>query len=120
MIFAREVSGPLTGLVKKINDATAQHKDKKLNSFVVFLTDEGRIAEQLIELAEKEKISETILAFMTSAGPKPYKVAKEANVTVVLYVDSRVKANYPFKKGELRPADVARIMADLGKILPTK
>jgi hypothetical protein len=31
-----------------------------------------------------------------------------------------VKANYAFKKGELKDADVGKIVADVQKILPEK
>jgi hypothetical protein len=120
MIFAREISGPLTGLVKKLDEATVKNKDKKLGSFVVFLNDEDSTTEKLLELAQKEKIEHTILALMESAGPKDYKVAKEAEITVVLYVGGKVKANYAFKKRTLRDADVTRILGDLSKILPDK
>jgi hypothetical protein len=118
MIFAREISDPLTGLVKKINAATEKHKADKLGSFVVFIGDSS-IAEKLTELAEKEKVEHTILGFMEE-GPKEYKIAKEAEVTVVLYVGRRVKANYAFKKGELGPEPAARILEGLAKILPMK
>jgi hypothetical protein len=120
MIFAREISDPLTGLVKKINEATVQNKDRKLASFVVLLNDDDSTAEKLIALAEKEKIAETILSLMPAAGPKEYKVAPEAEVTVVLYVDRKVKANHAFKKGAFKADDITPIVADIAKILPSK
>lgn len=118
MIFARQISDPLTGLVKQLNQATAQHKADKLGSFVVHLGDES-IGPRLAELAEKEKVEQTILAFMSEA-PKEYQVAKDAEVTVVLYVGRRVKANHAFKKGELGPEQIRRVLADLPMILPKK
>jgi hypothetical protein len=53
-----------------------------------------------------------------AAGPQAYKVAKDADVTVVLYTDHKVKANYVFAKGELKDKDIDRIVAGLSKILP--
>ena len=50
-------------------------------------------------------------------GPAPYNSAKDADVTVVLYNKSKVLANFSFRKGELKDADVARIVADVSKIL---
>jgi hypothetical protein len=117
MIFAREINGPLTSLVKKLNEATVKNKDRKLGSFVVLLTEDDGAAEKLIALAEKEKIEHTILAVMESDGPKDFEVAKEADVTVVLYTGLRVKANYTFKKGKMTAADVTKILDDLPKIL---
>ena len=52
------------------------------------------------------------------AGPRGYKVAKDADVTVVLYQGRKVKANYAFKKGDLKDKDIDKILADVSKILP--
>jgi hypothetical protein len=120
MIFAREISDPLTSLVKKINETTAKNKDKNLGSFVVFLSDEESMAEKLITLADKEKIDQTILGLMESAGPPEFEVARDAEITVVLYTARKVKANYTFKKGKMGADDITRIIADLPKILPEK
>jgi hypothetical protein len=120
MIFAREISDPLTSLVKQIDAATAKHMDKKMGSFVVFLSDADDTAEKLIDLAQKEKIEHTILSLMEAAGPAEYKVAKEADITIVLYTGGKVKANYAFKKGKMTEKDIARIVGDVSKILPEK
>jgi hypothetical protein len=37
---------------------------------------------------------------------------------VVLYTKRVVKANYAFKKGQLKDADIEKIVADVTKILP--
>jgi hypothetical protein len=117
MIFAREVSEPLTTLIKKIDASTAEHKDAKMGSFVVFCTDSDELGKQLKELAEKENIKNTILSIDNSAGPKGYNVAKDADVTVVLYTNQMVKANYAFAKGELKEKDIDAILGDVSKIL---
>jgi hypothetical protein len=120
MVFARQTSGPLTSLVKKLDEATAKHGDRKLGTFVVFLSDDAGTAEKLIALARKEKLEHTILALGESAGPDGYDVAAEADVTVVLYAGRVVKANYAFKKGKMTAADVTRIVSDLSKMVPSK
>jgi hypothetical protein len=120
MIFARNISDPLTSLVKKLNEATAKSKEKKLGSFVVMLSDEESMAEKLITLADKERIDQTILGLMESAGPPEFEVAKDAEITVVLYTGRKVKVNYAFKKGKMTAEDISRILADLPKILPEK
>lgn len=120
MIFARQISGPLTGLVKQLNDATLKHKNAKLGSFVVFLSDDGGMAEKVIALAEKEKIEHTILGLHEAEGPGGYNLAAEADVTVVLYTGRTTKANYAFMPGKMTADDVTRIIADLSKILPSK
>jgi hypothetical protein len=120
MVFAREVSDPLTSLVKKIDEATVQNKDARMGSFVVFLSDDEKLESQLKALAKKEKIDHTVLTIDNPSGPSGYDIAKGADVTIVFYTKRNVKVNYAFKKGELKEKDVAKIVADLSKILPTK
>jgi len=120
MIFAREVSDPLTSLVKKIDEATAKNSSCHMGSFVVFLTDDEKLPKQLKELAKKEKIEKTILTIESPAGPSGYDIAKDADVTVVLYTKKNVKVNHAFKKGQLTNSDVEKIVAEVAKILPEK
>ena len=120
MIFAREISDPLTGLVKKIDEATAQHSEAKMGSFVVLCSDDDikDLEKQLKALADKEHIEHTVLTIDDASGPEDYHVSKEADITVVLYVHKTVKVNRAFKKGELTGQDVEEVVRDLSKILP--
>ena len=120
MIFAREVGDSLTSLVKQIDQATAKNSACHMGSFVVFMSDDEKLEKQLKELAKKEKLEHTVLTIDNPAGPKGYDIAKEADVTVVLYTNRTVKANYAFRKGELGPQDVETIVKDISKILPGK
>ena len=120
MIFAREVNDSLTSLVKKIDEATAKNRSCRMGSFVVFCSDEEGLKKKLEKLADKENLTHTVLTIDNPAGPEDYNVAKDAEVTVVLYTRQTVKANYSFKKGELKEADIDRIVGDLTKILPEK
>jgi hypothetical protein len=118
MVFAREASEPVVNLIKKIDAATAAHKDAKMGSFVVFLSESEDLPKQLKDLAEKEKIEHTILSVDTPTGPRAYKVAKDADVTVVLYTDRKVKENYAFGKGDLKDSAIEKIVAAIPSILP--
>jgi hypothetical protein len=120
MIFAREVTGPLTSLVKKIDAETGKQKDASMGSFVVFCSDAEGLEVQLQKLAEKEKLKDIILAIDNPTGPPKYKIAKDADVTVVLYLEHEVKANFALKKGELNDKKIEEIIKALPKILPSK
>jgi hypothetical protein len=120
MIFAREVSDALTSLVKKIDEATDKHSDCRMGSFVVFCSDDEGLERKLKDLADKQKFTDIILTIDNPAGPRDYEIAKDADVTVVLYTKQKVKANYAFKKGELKAEDIDKIVADVAKILPKK
>src|SRR5476651_1554235 len=120
MIFAREVSDSLTSLVKQLDAETAKNAKAKMGSFVVFLSDEEKLEAKLKSLGEKEGLKKCVLSIDNPAGPKGYNVAKEADITVVLYNQRKVIANYAFKKGDLNDAAIAKIMADVPKILESK
>jgi hypothetical protein len=120
MVFAREVSDPLTSLVKKIDEATETNKSCKMGSFVVFLNDDESLKKKLKEVADKEKIKNCVLTIDNPAGPSGYDIPKDADVTVVLYVKKNVKSNFAFKKGELKDSDIDKIVGDIKKILPEK
>ena len=114
MVFAREVTGPLTSLVKKIDKINADNKG--MGSFVVFMNDDEKLADNVKALAEKEGISKTILTIDNPAGPQAYKIAKDADITVVLYNKRNVQSNFAFRKGELNDAAVEKVIASVNKL----
>jgi len=118
MIFAREISDNLTSLVKKIDEATVKNTKARMGSFVTFCNDDEKLPEKLKELATKEKLKKCVLTVVgRKAGPSGYDINKDADITVVLYVNRTVKANHAFKKGELKDKDIETIIKDLSKIL---
>jgi len=120
MIFAREVNPSVEKLIKKIDASTAKNQGCSMGSFVVFLSDSDQLPKQLESLAKKDNLKHTVLSVDNPAGPQKYNVAKNADVTVVLYTDHTVKANYAFTKGQLKDKDIDSIVADVSKIVPAK
>ncbi len=117
MIFARDPNPALIALIKNLDTVTVKNKDKSMGSFAVFCNDSEGLEAKLKELAKAADLKEFTLAIDAPTGPAPYNIAKEADVTVVLYNKSTVIANYAFKKGEMKDGDVAKITADVSKIL---
>lgn len=118
-IFARKITAPLTSLVKQVDAAVEKNPSKGLASFVVFLTDDADgLQPQLEKLAEKEKIDCVPLTIVEGvAGPDAYKIAKDADVTVLLWREGTVKANHAFKAGQLDNKAIAAVMAGVSKII---
>lgn len=120
MIFAREISDPLTGLVKKLDKAVADNKKGQLVSFVVFCNDDEKLEGKLKDLVKTEKIKDvTLSTFENKAGPYN-NFDEKADVTVMLYVKRKVVVNHTFKKGEMKDKDIDKVIEDLSKILPKK
>jgi hypothetical protein len=109
----------LTSLVKEIDAAVKTHQDKKMASFTVVLTDDAdKTEEQLKALAKDAKIEKVPLTLMEgAAGPPKYNIAKDAEVTVLLWREQKVKANFAFGKGQLNKEGIKKIVADTSKIL---
>lgn len=121
MIFARCADCDMTQkLIKDVDAVTAKNAGCDMGSFVVFCTDDDTTEKKLKDLTSKEKYKKIILSVDNPAGPKNYKLSKDADVTVVLYNKHEVKANYAFKKGELKAGDIEKIVADVTKITPSK
>lgn len=120
-IFARQITDNLTSLVKQIDGLVAKNKKKNMAAFVVLLSDDPDAAEpKLKELAKKNKIESTPLTvFDGVAGPRSYKINKDADVTVVMWEKRKVKVNHAFRKGELSEKSVKTVVADTSKILGT-
>jgi hypothetical protein len=118
-IFTREVNDTVTDLVRKIDAKVVANKDKKMAAFVVVLTEDPDAVEpKLVALAEKSKIEKTPLTIVEGVtGPPTYKLAKEAEVTVMMWVEQEVKVNQAFAKGKLDKKSVDELVAETKKIL---
>jgi len=116
-LFAREVSEPLLTLLSKIDEATDKNRQQQMGSFVVFLSDKEGLAGELKAAAKARGLKHTVLSIDQPAGPEGFRVARDADVTVVLYREHSVKANHAFRRGELTAASCDRVLADLPKIL---
>ena len=118
-IFTRKLDQNVVKLVKEIDGVVGKNRDSKMSAFVVLLSDDPDAQEaQLKKTAEANGIKFTPLTvYENSVGPAKYKIAKDADVTVMMWVESDVKANYALKGSELSSEAIAKIVGDTKKIL---
>lgn len=116
VVFARQQTPAVTKLVKAIDSAIEKNQGKKFNSFVTYLSDNTAINDQAKEMAKAEGVKHVVLSSMGSEGPEEYNVAKDAEVTVILYSGNKVKANHSYAAGEMCEKCVETVVADLSKI----
>ena len=118
-VFARELTDDLASLVKKLDAVAEENKEKKVAGFIVLLSEDPDEDEKKVqEFAEKHGIKTLPLTIFDGvAGPPKYSLAKEADVTVHLYVKKEVKANHAFAKGDLTAEAIKQVVADTSKIL---
>lgn len=118
-VFARELTDNLASLVKQIDEQVAKNQDKNMAAFVVILAEDAdEVAPKLEELAKKQGIKNVPLTiFDGESGPGGYKIAKDADVTVLLWKGRSVKANHAFKKGGLDEKSAKQVLDSASTIL---
>src|SRR5262249_5067378 len=125
LIFVREGSDPLTSLVKKIDERVneaaghVQSGAPELGTYIIYLNNSVGLDQQLRGMAEYDSLKRVSLGIGTP--PADYSLAKEADVTVVIYEVGRrgngVSANFALRTDELDQKSDAIIEA-LSKVLP--
>ena len=115
-MFARKTSEPLASLVKQIDKKIGENG--KLKSFVVITPKKDESpADDLKKLASDASVKHVPLTIGESPdGPPDYEVARNADVTILMWSGHKVKVNHAFK-GELTPENIRTVVADVPKIL---
>ncbi|OAI42282.1 hypothetical protein AYO40_00115 [Planctomycetaceae bacterium SCGC AG-212-D15] len=122
VIFARSLSDPLGKLVGQLDKAVQANQAAKLNAWVTFLDkDQASLDPKVVGWGKKHAIGSVPLGvFEDEVGPPSYRLAADADVTVILFVHKKVVANFAFRTNELTDARMAEVMSALPKILPPK
>jgi hypothetical protein len=119
-IFTRGTKDPVANLVKQVDETVGKNEEKKMAAFVVLLTEDSDAATpQLEKLAKDKEISKTPLTvFDGVAGPPEYKIGEKAEVTVMMWVEGKVKVNQAFAKAEdLNAEKIKELVKNTGEIL---
>src|SRR5262249_20749925 len=108
IVFARSLSAPLAKLVCGLDKALAEHKKAELRAWVTFLhEDQNTFDPEVVRWARKHAVRTVPLGvFEDPDGPPSYRLARDADVTVLLYVKQKVVVNAAFRAGELSDAKV--------------
>ena len=115
-VFARKTSEPLASLVKQIDKKIGENAS--LKSFVVIMTKDGdKTTDDLKKLASDASVKHVPLTMIgENDGPPDYEIATDADITVLMWKQHKVKVNHAFK-GELTDKDIETIVADIPKLL---
>ncbi len=115
-VFVRKTAEPLASMVKQIDKKIDENET--LKSFVVVMTKEGdKTKEELKKLAADAGIKHVPLTMIQDpTGPPDYEIAKDAEITVLMWNHHVIKVNHAYK-GELTEKDVDTIVADISKVL---
>ena len=120
VVFARSLSDPLGKLLAKLEAAGAGKKDSGYKVWMTHLTPTADL-DGLAKWATKQGLKTVpVGAFEDADGPPAYRLAKDAEVTVMLFVKEKVVANFAFRAGELDDKAVDEVIKSVPKLFGGK
>jgi hypothetical protein len=122
VVFARTPNASLGKLVKSLDGAVSDNKVADMRGWVTFLTkDESGFEEKVIVWGREHAIKAMPLGLFEDAdGPPSYKLARDADVTVLLFTKQKVVANFAFRSGELNDERIKDVMKAIPEIVSKK
>jgi hypothetical protein len=122
VVFSRTLNDAVGKLTGQIDKAVTEHKTADLRAWVTFLADdETRLNKQVVEWGQKHVVRNVPLGvFEDVGGPPSYRLNRDADVTVLLFVKQKVVANFAFRSGELTEEKVGEVMKTLPRIVGEK
>jgi hypothetical protein len=122
LVFARHPTTEVGELAAALDKTVAEPKNAPLRGWVTFLgEDQAKLDSQVVQWGQKHAIKAMPLGvFEDLDGPPSYRLAKDAEVTVLLFVKQKVVANFAFRAGEITAKARADVLAAVPKILDVK
>jgi hypothetical protein len=118
-IFARSVDDKLATLLKEVDTIVGKNSSKEMAAFLVVMTDDpAGQEEKLKKLAKDNEIKNVPLTtFEDLNGPRGYRLSKDAEITVMMWVDGKVQVNEALSQKDLTPEKIATLTESTSKIL---
>jgi hypothetical protein len=122
VIFARNLSDPLAKLVQQLDRALTDHKKADLRAWVTFLnSDQLTLDPKIVAWSQKHAIRDVPIGVYEDAdGPPSYRLARDADVTVLFFVKRKIISNFAFRPDELNDEQIAAVMKALPRIVSQK
>ena len=118
-IFARKMTPEVNNLIAKIDATVGKNRENRMAAFVVHLTNDADASSATLKKVAKDKsLKNTPLTnYEGLAGPAKYKISKNADLTVMMWVKGKVKVNYALKNKDLSEDKIKEIVNGTAKIL---
>ena len=113
MVFARSADEKLAKLLKKVEEEVAEHEAEKMTSFVNMIgADADSLKKAAADFVAKHDLKKIAFVVPDDAkdGPPDFKIAPDADVTVICYREGKVQANHAFPKGGLSDDAIAAVV----------
>jgi hypothetical protein len=120
LVFTRDI-GKTGALLEKLDEAIAGRAGSGLKAFAVVLSENFAKPESREEVERSlgktaAKLKNVILAVMPAAGPEGYNIAKDADITVILYKKLKVVSSFAFAKDQLTDKEIGDILTATDKL----
>jgi hypothetical protein len=125
-VFARslpETNKPLAALLQKLDETVAKNQASEFRGFAAFLSsdftpEDSPARKDLVQKLETvaKDLKNLIICVGPAEGPEKYQISKDAEITVLLYYNHKVVANFAFEKDKVGDKDVATIGAAFQKM----
>ncbi len=110
VVFARTLSEPLGKLLVKLDAEAVAKKDAGFKVWMTQLAANANL-DAIAKWGQEQGLKNVpIGAFEDPDGPPAYKLHRDADVTVLLFVKEKVVANFAFRKDELTDAKIGDVM----------
>lgn len=121
-IQTRKVTDELINLLTQLDGMVANAgkiKGDSKHAFLVYLTEDPDVAsEELVLIDKKHKIKNIPLTIYDElTGPKPYKLSDDAEITIMMWKDTKVTANHAYASAKLGKQESANIIESAKKLL---
>jgi hypothetical protein len=117
VVFARSLSDPLRKLLTACDGVVAGRPKDEMRAWMTVLGEKTVGLNELGKWAKETGLKAVPVGiFDDPVGPPSYKLADDADVTVVLFVGRKVTATLAFRVGELDDDAVRRVGEAVGRL----
>lgn len=121
-IQTTKFTNELVALIKQLDrmvEPAAKIKGDSRHAFVVYLTEDPETASKQLEaIAKKHELKNIPLTIYDElTGPKPYKISKDAEVTIMMWNDAKVASNHAFASAKIDKKSQASVLVAAKKLL---
>lgn len=116
VVFARTLSDPLGKLLVQLDAEAVTRKDSGFKVWMTHLADTADL-DGLAKWGQKQGLKNLpIGAYEDADGPPAYKLHKDVDVTVLLFVKQKVVANFALSKDDVTAAKIEAIRKAVPKL----
>jgi len=121
VIFSRKLGDPLARLLLKCDDFLQKQPSDSAHCWMTVLGEKTATLDELAKWSKNAGLKHVpVGVFDDPVGPPSYKLNESAEVTVLLWVNRKVVANFSFRQGELNDEAIKKIAEAMPKLIQKK